>query len=44
MKDLVLLVADKNAEYALKGALEQTARLGIHPITFEIRVHPGMSH
>ena len=41
MKDLVLLVADKNAEYALKGAFEQTARLGIHPITFEIRVHPG---
>lgn len=41
MKDLVLLVADKNAEYALKGALERTHRLGIRPITFEFRSHPG---
>lgn len=41
MKDLVLLVADKNAEFALKGALEQAVRLGIRPITFEIRAHPG---
>lgn len=41
MKDLVLLVADKNAEYALKGALERTHRFGIRPITFEFRRHPG---
>lgn len=41
MKDLVLLVADKNAEYALKGALERTHRLGIRHITFETRAHPG---
>lgn len=41
MKDLVLLVADKNAHFALKGALERPAALGIRPIEFEFRVHPG---
>jgi hypothetical protein len=41
MKDLFILVADKNAEFALKGALARPAALGIRPIEFEIRTHPG---
>jgi hypothetical protein len=41
MKDLVLLVADKNAQYALKGALQRPEAMGIRPIEFEFRVHPG---
>ena len=41
MKDLFILVADKNAEYALKGALARPQALGIRPIEFEIRTHPG---
>jgi hypothetical protein len=41
MKDLVLLVADKNAQYALKGALSRPAALGIRAIKFEFYVHSG---
>lgn len=41
MKDLVLLVADKNAQFALKGALGRPAALGIRPMEFEFLVHPG---
>lgn len=41
MKDLVLLVADKNANFALKGALSRHEALEIRPIEFEFRVHPG---
>ena len=41
MKDLVLLMADKNAQFALKGALGRPDALGICPIEFEFRVHPG---
>lgn len=41
MKDLFILVADKNAEFALKGALTRSAALGIRPIEFDIRTHPG---
>ena len=41
MKDLVLLMADKNAQFALKGALGRPEALGIRPIEFEFRVHPG---
>ena len=41
MKDLVLLVADKNAHFALKGALSRPEALEIHSIEFEFRVHPG---
>ena len=41
MKDLVLLMADKNAQFALKGALGRPDALGIRPIEFEFRVHPG---
>jgi hypothetical protein len=41
MKDLVLLVADKNAHFALQGALSRPEALGIRNISFEFRVHPG---
>jgi len=41
MKDLILLVADKNTQFALKGALERPEALGIRPIEFEFRVHSG---
>jgi hypothetical protein len=41
MKDLVLLVADKNMHFALKGALERPEALGIHRVQYDIQVHPG---
>src|SRR5712691_9839874 len=41
MKDLVLLTADKNMHFALKGALGRHEALEIRPIEFEFRVHPG---
>lgn len=41
MKDLVLLVADKNAQFALTGALQRPEALGIGPVESEFRVHPG---
>jgi hypothetical protein len=41
MKDLFILVADKNAEFALKGALSRPEALGIRPVDFEIRTHFG---
>src|SRR5258705_10483597 len=41
MKDLILLVADKNMQFALKGALERPRALGIRPIEFEFIVHAG---
>jgi hypothetical protein len=41
MKDLVLLVADKNAHFALKGALGRPEALGVRPVDFEFFVHPG---
>jgi len=41
MKDLVVVVADKNMHFALRGALNRPDALGIRPITFEFLVHPG---
>ena len=41
MKDLFLLVADKNARFTLEGALNRPKSLGIRPITFDVRVHSG---
>lgn len=41
MKDLVLLVADKSMQATLRGALLRPAALGIRPISFDFRVHPG---
>ena len=34
-------MADKNAHFALKGALGRSLALGIRPIEFEFRVHSG---
>ncbi len=41
MQDLVLLVADKNAQFALRGALQRPQAMGIRRIEFDFRVHPG---
>lgn len=41
MQDLVVLVADKNMQFALKGALGRTQALGIRPLTHEFRTHMG---
>jgi hypothetical protein len=41
MQDLVLLVADKNAQFALNGALCRPESLGIRKIEFTFLVHPG---
>jgi len=41
MKDLILLVADKNMHFALRGALNRPESLGIRPINVEFIVHPG---
>ena len=41
MKDLVVLVADKNIQATLRGALARPEALRIRPITFEFRAHPG---
>ena len=40
MKDLAVLVADKNTEAALKSLLTRGPALGIQPIEFDIFVHP----
>ena len=41
MKDLVLLVADKNMQATLRGILIRPEAMGIRPLSFDIRVHPG---
>jgi hypothetical protein len=41
MKDLVVLVADKNIQFAMQGALHRHQALGIRPIDFDFRPHPG---
>jgi len=38
-KDLVVLVADKNMEFSLRGILQRTKALGIGEIDFEIYQH-----
>jgi len=38
--DLVVLAADKNIEYALKGLFARPQSLGIRPITTDIFIHP----
>ncbi len=40
MRDLVVLVADKNMEMTVRGLLSRPEALGIRPITFEVIVHP----
>lgn len=41
MQDLVLLVADKNMHFALRGALARWQAMGTRSFTYEFRVHPG---
>lgn len=41
MKDLVLLVADKNMQFALKGILTRPQAMGIRAVDFEFRTHMG---
>lgn len=38
--DLVLLVADKNIEYGVRGLLGRPQALGIRPLNAKIYVHP----
>ena len=40
MKDLVILAADKDLEYALKGLLARPEALGIRPVDADIFVEP----
>lgn len=41
MKDLIVLVADKNMQFAMQGGLERPESLGTRPISFDFRQHPG---
>lgn len=41
MRDLVVLTADKNMQFALRGALQRPDALRIRPIEFDFRVHAG---
>jgi hypothetical protein len=40
MKDLVVLAADRNIEYAVKGLLGRPKALGICPVEWDVFVHP----
>jgi len=40
MKDLVVLVADNDLEYALKGLFSRPERLGVRSIEADIHIHP----
>ena len=41
MYDLVLVVADKNMDFTLRGILDRPRSLGIRAITYKTVVHPG---
>lgn len=41
MDDLVVLVADKNMQFALQGVLKRPQALGIRRVTHQFRVHIG---
>lgn len=41
MQDLVVLVADKNMQFALQGALDRPQAMGVRPFSFEFRSHMG---
>lgn len=41
MRDLAVLVPDKNTEYVVRGGLEREKSLGIRALDFEIIVDPG---
>ena len=40
MKDLVVLVADKNMEFAMRGILDRPKALGARPIDYKLIPHP----
>lgn len=40
-KDIIILVADRNMEFSVRGILNRHQSLGIRPVTYDIRVHPG---
>ena len=40
VKDLVVLAADKNMEFTVKGLLNRPKRLSIRPVKFDVFVHP----
>src|SRR5512146_960457 len=40
MKDLIILVADLDTEYSLRGLLSRPKAIGIQTITFDIFPHP----
>ena len=41
MRDLILLVPDKNTEYTVRGALSRHEALGIRRIDFQVLVEQG---
>lgn len=41
MRDLILLVPDKNTEFTVRGALSRPDALGIREIDFQLLVEPG---
>jgi hypothetical protein len=41
MKDLIVLVADKNMQFAMQGGLDRPESLRTHAISFDFRQHPG---
>lgn len=41
MKDLFVLVADKNMEFAIRGILQRKESLNIRDISFDIKPHSG---
>jgi hypothetical protein len=43
-KDLILLVADKNMEFSLRGLLSRSHSLRFRPVTFDLNVHPERDH
>jgi len=40
IKDLVVLVADKNMEFAIKGLLKRHSALGVKAVDFDLYAHP----
>lgn len=40
VQDIIILVADKNMEFAIKGLLTREQSLKIRPINYQIYVHP----
>ncbi len=40
MKDLIVLVPDKNVKFGIESLLKRNNSFGIHPINFDIFIHP----